>query len=171
MYFVNFDQMMENELRKKFNLNKKISTNNGWIFSFKDELKIVKVFNLQLFEFNKIKKTFNYLKKINNSSIVNFYEFGFLSEDRNKFVDEYYFYYVMDKLSPITKDQFLEKIIRNYCIDHRRSKLPNYITKELQEFIINIRKIKMNYSDFHDENIMLDKNNNYKLIDLESFAF
>lgn len=160
---------LENQLQKKFNLSNRRYVNNGIIWIAND--KILKTFEIiSSSELNKFQKNFSYLKSLNNSSVVLIHDFGKeIIQNHNKI----YFYYVMDKLQKISRDhesgKFFQNILNHYCFYNRKINIPKFLDSKLICFMENIRKIKYKYTDFHSGNIMWDSNQNYKLIDLESF--
>jgi hypothetical protein len=108
--------------------------------------------------YNSVVKVINKQIKNKDPDIVRVYNLKLLSSK-----DKYFTYkYSMDKLFDPTKDEL--KDICRYSYDLNRD---TYSNKKLFDFMQRIDK--KGYLDLHDENVMVDKSGNYKLIDLEGF--
>lgn len=169
---------IKNELeRQGIFLGKRISAQNGDVWTLKRSpnrlIKILVDCDISESKNKKIQKFFNFLQNSKNKSCVKIYKHGIVEylNRQNDYVK--CLYYVMEKLKPLPlyirreDGGELLPIIEDYHFSSRR--VPDFLSKKLQSFIIESRKLKRKYSDFHAWNIMLDKKDNYKFIDLESF--
>ena len=160
---------VKDALNKKFSLGKSIRCRSGWMWYLKDKPnRIIKVTqdesDLKLgVNFDKV---LNYLKQIQSPSVVKVYEFGsVIIKGKSP-----YYYHVMEQLFPIPNNAdglWVEKILWDYYYNHR--KIPAFCSKNIQNFLLRIKKLKIKHHDLHLGNIMLDRFGKLKLIDLESF--
>lgn len=160
------DYKADFEKATQYKLGRRIYSGDGVIYTLKGQPnRLVKINDRQIDRFKKIVK----ICKANNPSVVKIYDYGtFL----NSYGEKAYFY-VMQKLKPLPhKDSDSTNDLMNLIEDASWNKeAPFFVSDKLKQFILQSKKLKLEYRDVHSGNIMLDRFGNFKYIDLESFTY
>jgi hypothetical protein len=145
-------------------LGKLLRNGNGKIYSLKDYPKRVVKIDESLDADNRryLMRIISYLKKNKVPVVVKLYETGILRGG--------FHYYVMDRLKPLKNKWNTEDKLSTYIY---QGHVPPTETKQVKAFVKGTIKLndRYNYGDLHGGNIMRDKDEALKLVDLESFTY
>jgi len=138
-------------------------------------------------EINNILYILKHLINKKNNLYVNIYDYGIIKRDYRNTINgpqEYILYfYIMDKLNPITEDE--KKVFHSIISHEDRNLNKNYSEEKLKKVLDGLargldfdkEKIMLFYrkskcsslqqSDIHPRNIMKDSDNNFRFIDID----
>lgn len=156
------------EKRSKMTINKVIA--HGCVYSIKKyPNRVVKIEAMDSYyngDDKSIVSRIKYFKNKKYSHVVKIFDVGIFTFEQVK-----YYYYVMEKLKPLP-DNSCNRIINTFENFYRSGrKISKKLSRAMQTFIAKSNKMQLYYADLHAGNVMMDRNGNYKFIDLESFTF
>lgn len=144
------------------------------IYSLKDDHdKIVKItFGLSEVEIEKLFVKLNLFKEAPWHILVKLFNYEFIGYNLLRQKEPLY-YIMMEKLEPVSYQEY-QDLVRGF--HHfgwsNRNPDPEYqLTPQIKLFIEQYYNSPYTYDDWHDGNIMKNKDGDYKLIDLESLHF
>ena len=122
-------------------------------------------------------RLFKYLKRSKNPAVVKLHQYGvFKIKEKLSgpngiyYCDDYHYYYVMEKLSPLTKKLMAEPF--KHLVDGLyQGRAKATAPRSVQTFVKRAIKLKYDYEDLHQYNVMRDKRGSLKFVDLESFLY
>jgi len=131
----------------------------GNVYSIKGHSNIVMKlsFCLTIKEAKKTQIVFDKIKTLKPKYVVKLFDYKFIKAKNRKT----YFYYICEKLMPL--DLSIDKIKVNRFID-------KYEEDENSKVRAYLDKLDLYHYDLHDENIMKNSKNKFKIIDLDGFV-
>lgn len=156
---------------------------DGEVFNIAEDLNKVIKFSISWIDNKKeLSNVLNYITQFNNiySKVYEYKILGEFQEYNSKF---YLYYYVMEKLSHITDDEY--KVFHS-ILSHEDNNLSksfsliqiiemlngmscglDFNLNNVITFYTNLKSSKLIHNDIHPRNIMKDMNGNFKLIDFD----
>lgn len=130
-------------------------------------VKIVPHYNNRL---KKVLEILKYLQESKSPAVVKIHRIGHFTAPYYDNKKQEFYYYIMDKLAllPRNNRSSLVNKIANALFDNNLD--PKAPTK-VKVFVNQARKLKYEYADIHEGNILRGKGGALKFIDLESFMF
>lgn len=128
---------------------------------------------------SRTKSNFDFIINNKQNDFVDVFDFNFLSEGERVFnntLQKYFtYYYVMNKLVPINESDFIKFNLIYTALDckityNKLFKFKNNFDSSYNKYINFLTKIlnsKICHEDIHPKNIMMDENNNFKMIDVD----
>lgn len=139
------------------------------------------------FQLRNMEKVLNYLINNNVNTYVKVFEYQYLGKFNKKvqsYTQEYYlYYYIMEKLLPISKD---ENKVFHSLLSHEDANVSKQYShqqvismlnglsyglefdfQKVLYFYKNIKKVPICHNDIHPRNILKNNKNEFKLVDLD----
>lgn len=152
------------EKKTGLKLGSLLRNGNGKIYSLKDyPNRVVKIDEtLDADDRRYLMQIIKFIKKNKVPVVVKLYQTGIIRGG--------YHYYVMDKLKPLKDKWNTGDKLSTYIY---QGHVPPSETKQVKAFVKGTIKLndRYNYGDLHGGNIMRDKDEALKLVDLESFTY
>lgn len=144
------------------------------IYSLKDDPnKVVKItFGLSEVEIEKLFIKFDTFKETPWDILVKLFSYEFIGYNLLRQREPLY-YIMMEKLEPVSYHEYQDLItgFHHFGWTDRNLDLNYQMTPQIRFFVEQYYKSPYTYDDWHEGNVMKNKDGEYKLIDLESLHF